>query len=40
MDFFEVILQNGAFPLSLLEQVVDDYIQAELSPFKPFKLGY
>jgi uncharacterized protein (DUF885 family) len=30
--YHNVILQNGAMPLSLLEQVVDGYIQKELSP--------
>jgi len=29
-DFHNIILQNGAMPLSLLEQVVDAYIQKEL----------
>jgi uncharacterized protein (DUF885 family) len=29
-DFHDVVLKNGAMPLSILERVVDDYVEARL----------
>ena len=33
-DFHEVVLTNGAVPLAILEQLVDDYVKAKLSSEK------